>query len=223
MNAVAVRLIAKDLYLNRWLIGIALLGGTASLIALSISRAGFNFGLVFYLTTIIAYGIVLVMHAVVQERKDRSLVFVLSLPLSPADYLRAKVLAMLGTFGAPWALLSLATIGTIAITPIPDGMIPYFTVISFLMLMNFCLVLAAALSSSSEPLVTSIIIVTNASVSVLFMLLANTPIEQAAKHDAIVWLPGALELIAIEVGVSLAALALPFALRRHRQGLMFRS
>ncbi len=224
MNAVAVRLIAKDLYLNRWLIGIALLGGGLSLILLGISRVGFDFGSVFYLTTVIAYGIILVMHAVTQERKDRSLVFVLSLPLSPADYLRAKVVAMLATFIAPWALLTLGTVVVIAITPIPDGMIPYLTVIAFLMLMNFCVVLAAALTTTSEPIVTLIIIVTNASVSLLFILLANIPsIVAASKRDAVVWLPTELKLIAIEIGVALVALALPFVLRRDRRGLIFRS
>jgi ABC-type transport system involved in multi-copper enzyme maturation permease subunit len=224
MNAVAVRLIAKDLYLNRWLIGIALLCGVLSLIAGGMSRVNFNFGSVFYLTTVIAYGVVLVMHAVVQERKDKSLVFVLSLPLSPAEYLRAKMLAMLATFVAPWAFLSLGSILLIAVTPIPDGMIPQFTIVSFLMLMNFCLVLSAALLTTSEPLVTFIIIVTNVSVSLLFMLFASIPsISEASQRDAVVWLPTELKLIAIEVVVTLAALSLPFVLRRQQRGLLFRS
>jgi ABC-type transport system involved in multi-copper enzyme maturation permease subunit len=217
MNAVTVRLIAKDLYLNRWLIGIALICGVLSLIAAGLIRIDFNFGSVLYLTTVIAFGIVLVMHSVVQERKDKSLVFVLSLPLSPTEYLRAKVLAMLGTFLGPWALLSLGSMLLIAVTAIPDGMIPYFTVVSFLMLMNFCLVLSAALLSSSEPLVTFTIIVTNVSVSLLFMLLASIPsIAEASKHDAIVWLPAELQLIAIEVAVTLVALALPFVIGKSR-------
>jgi ABC-type transport system involved in multi-copper enzyme maturation permease subunit len=224
MTSIEARLIAKDLYLQRWLIGIAVGGGLASLAVTGVSRAGFSFGLVFYLTTVIAYGIVLVMHAVTLERNQKSLVFVLSLPISPAEYLRVKIIALLIAFIVPWALLTLATLIIFAITPIPDGMIPYFSIISVLMLMNFCIVLAAALMTTSDPLITLTIIVTNASVSLLFILLSNIPsISEGSKRDVLVWPREGLEIMALELAVAIIAVALPFVMRRAGRGLFARS
>jgi ABC-type transport system involved in multi-copper enzyme maturation permease subunit len=224
MNPVIARLIAKDLYLQRWLIGIAMGGGLASLAVTGISRGGSSFGMVFYLTTVIAYGIMLVMHSVGQERHQKSLVFVLSLPISPAEYLRAKMIALLLAFIGPWALLTIATLVIFAVTSIPDGMIPYFSIISVLMLMNFCIVLAAALISKSEPLITLIIIVTNASVSLLFILLSSIPaIADGSKQDVLAWPRAGVEIMGVELAVALIAIALPFALGRAGRGLVSRA
>jgi ABC-2 type transport system permease protein len=226
MTSIATRLIVKDLYLHRWLIGVALLCGLASLLvtAMTITQAGIGFGLVFYLTTIIAYGIILVMHAVTLERNKKSLVFALSLPITPAQYLRAKMVAMLIAFIGPWALLTIATMVLVAVTPLPDGMIPYLSIISLLTLMNFCVVLAASLITTSDPIITLFIIVTNASVSLLFILMSTIPsVANLVKQDAIVWPPEALAIIAIELAVTLLAMALPFALRRVGRGLFARS
>lgn len=225
MNPVIARLIAKDLYLHRWLICIALTGGIVSLIVTgSVGRGGVSFGLVFYLTTVISYGIVLVMHAVTLERNQKSLVFALSLPISPAEYLRAKMLAMLLAFVAPWALLTGTTMVLVALTPLPDGMIPYLAVVSILMLMNFCVVLAAALLARSDPIITLIIIVTNASVSVLFILMSNIPsLKDLSTRDARAWPPEALEIMAVELAVALIAIALPLAMRRAGRGLFSRA
>jgi hypothetical protein len=221
MTSIAARLIVKDLYLHRWLIGIAFAGGVVSLLITgTLTQTGVGFGLVFYLTTVIAYGIVLVMHAVTLERNQKSLVFALSLPISPAEYLQAKMLAMLLGFVGPWALLTIATMVMIAVTAIPDGMIPYLAVISILMLTNFCVVLAAALISRSDPLITLVIIVTNASVSLLFILMSTVPsLKDLASRDVHVWPPAALEIIGVELAVAVIAVALPFVMRRAGRGL----
>ena len=42
----------------------------------------FNIGMLIWLTTIVAFGVVLAMLGIATERKDRALQFVLSLPLS---------------------------------------------------------------------------------------------------------------------------------------------
>jgi hypothetical protein len=221
MTGVARHLIVKDLYLQRRLIGVAFIGGVISLVITGIAgQAGIGFGLVFYLTTVIGYGIVLVMNAVTLERNQKSLVFALSLPISPEEYLQAKMWAMLLAFVGPWALLTLTTMIMIATTSIPDGMIPYLAVVSILMLMNFCVVLAAALISRSDPIITLIIIVTNASVSVLFILMSSIPsLKDLANRDVLAWPPAALEIMGFELAVTLIAVALPFAMRRAGRGL----
>lgn len=221
MNAVTTRLIVKDLYLQRRLIALAFIGGAASLVITgTLGRAGAGFGMVFYLTTIIAYGIVLVMHAVTLERNQKSLVFALSLPISPAEYLQAKMLAMLLAFLGPWALLTIATIVLVAVTPMPDGMMTWMAMISVLMLTNFCIVLAITLISRSDGLITLVIILTNASVSLLFILMSLIPsLADLSTKDVRVWPPEALEIMGVELLLALIAVALPFMMRRAGRGL----
>ena len=58
-----------------------------------------------WLTTIVAFGVVLAMIAIANERKERTLQFVLSLPLSHGDYVRIKVIGLLLCFLVPWFVL----------------------------------------------------------------------------------------------------------------------
>jgi ABC-2 type transport system permease protein len=215
-STVVAKLVAKDLYMNRWLLGIALIGGVLSLVASGTSRTGFNVGSIFYLTTVIAFGVVLVMYAVVNERKEKSLLFVLSLPLSPAQYLRAKVLAVGSAFGAMWLLLSVGVVAMILLTGVPNGLIPFFAAVAGLMVANFCIVLAAALLTFSEPIVAVAIISTNLSVSMLFVLLSSIPsIGKATEHDVIVWSAPVFWIVGVEAAVAAVALALPFLFPRR--------
>ena len=73
-------------------------------------------GLIGGFETIIAYGIFIAMLAILKERQDRSQLFVLSLPVSPAQYSRAKVWAALIAFFAPWSLLTLFVVPGATVT-----------------------------------------------------------------------------------------------------------
>jgi ABC-2 type transport system permease protein len=220
-GSITMRLIVKDLYMNRWLIAVAAVLGLVSLLVAGINKVAFNVAGTLYLTTIIAYGVVLVMYSVVQERKDKSALFVLSLPISGDDYLRAKVLAVLVTFIVPWLALTGGGIALFAATRIPDGFIPFFLLLSVFMLMNFTLVLVAALITVSEPVITATIIITNVSVSLFFILIGSRPsIHDHIEGPVAVWSKAVFVILAVEIAVILMALILSFYLRRGRSVLI---
>ena len=102
MSALTTQLIAKELYLNRWLMIGAVIGGLLAVYVASTSTMGFNIGALTWLTIIIAMGVVLPLYGVHQERKDRALLFALSLPLSGVDYMRTKMMALMLCFLIPW-------------------------------------------------------------------------------------------------------------------------
>ena len=65
MNALTRKLIAREFYMHRWLIGISLAVGLASLAV--IARGGsmnFNIGFLAWLTTIVAFGAVVAMFGI---------------------------------------------------------------------------------------------------------------------------------------------------------------
>jgi ABC-type transport system involved in multi-copper enzyme maturation permease subunit len=101
MNMLTRKLIAKEFYLHRWIIIGSTVAGVVGLLIAAEGKVRFNIGMLMWLTTIVAFGIVLAMFAIANERKERTLQFVLSLPLSHGDYVRIKVVGLLLCFLVP--------------------------------------------------------------------------------------------------------------------------
>jgi len=219
MNLLTRKLIAKELYLYRWLLVGVTGAGLASLLTASSGEFGFNIGFLVWLTAIIALGVMLALFGVSSERKERSLLFILSLPLSPGDYVRAKLLGLLACFLLPWAALSAGAVGLVLVMPgIADGLLPYTVLLCVFLLMNFAVVLCAVLHVSSEAGMGGVIVLTNMSVSLFMMGIGRIPELGAhmGKPDA-VWNTPFWLLLAAELAITLIALALPlvFAARRR--------
>jgi ABC-2 type transport system permease protein len=220
-SSVVKQLILKDLYLHRQMLTLALVVGVLSVIGSGMSRVAFNVGSVFYLSTVIAFGVILVMYGIAQERKDKALLFVLSLPISPKQYLQAKMLSIFTIFFTPWIVLTIGAVAMILVSKVPDGMVPFLILVSTLMLMNFCVILCVALLTVNELLVTATVIITNMSVSLFFMLLGSIPEIQAhTTDDVLLWSPQFFIVLAAEIAVMIVALTLPLYFGRTRRGLI---
>lgn len=216
------RLILKDLYLYRWLIAGALLAGLASLV---LSRfvegdgvdTGPNLGFLLFLTTIIAYGVSLPM-IVLKEHQNRSELFVLSLPVSPAQYSFAKVAAALVAFLVPWTALTAGVVALTALSPAPDGGIPFFVAVMTFLLGNFCLLTALTVVTRSEIAAIAGILVTNVSVSLFLFRLGRLPGVAGRFQDAsATWSPQILTVLVIELALILLSLALALYLPSRRK------
>ncbi|MGQ3054424.1 MAG: hypothetical protein ACT6S0_21800 [Roseateles sp.] len=219
MKQLTARLIAKELYLYRWLLVGATAAGFAALLTAASGEFGFSIGFLVWLTAIIAMGVMLALFGVSSERKERSLLFILSLPLSPGDHVRAKLLGLLVCFLLPWALLSAGAVALVLVMPgIADGLLPYTVLLCVFLLMNFSLVLCGALHISSEAGMGGVIVLTNMSVSLFMMGIGRIPDlgEHMGKPDA-VWNTPFWLLLAAQLAITLMALALPlvFAARRR--------
>ena len=176
MNMLTRKLIAKEFYLNRWLIVGATGAGLAGLVIAAEGKMRFNIGMLIWLTTIIAFGVTLAMLSIASERKDRALQFVLSLPLSPGDYIRTKLLGLMICFLIPWIVLTVGAMALVLIRPnLPDGLLPYALLLCVFMLANFSVVLSGALHTSSEGVMTLLIIVTNMGVSLFIFMVGEHP------------------------------------------------
>jgi hypothetical protein len=138
------RLIAKDWYLHRvaisLMLGGAILGGAFAVIP---GQLGLSVGLSLTMCVLIALTFYLPLTTVIGERADKTLPFVMSLPVSPAEYTASKILANLLLYLIPWtvAALSFALIlrdGSTTATGIPEGyvhvlLIGFFVVFMFVL------------------------------------------------------------------------------------------
>ena len=206
-NPVARKLIAKELYLNRGLMGVAFIGGLVSLGISCLGRISFGIGSITFLTTIVAYGVVLPMLSIATERKEKSVIFALSLPISRAEYLRSKIVGVTLSFLIPWAVLLAAALAVIEATVIPDGMILLTVLLMGFLLMNFCIIVCALMTIKSEGAMTLLIIVTNVSVTFFLVGIANlTSVGPASARDVVVWDTTALAILGCEAAVIAAVI-----------------
>lgn len=219
MSPVTVQLIIKELHTYRWLIATAVAVGTFSLVLASTGKLAFNVGALAWLTTIIACGVMLPLYGIHQERKDRSLLFALSLPISAAGYTRAKMLGILLSFACLWSALAVGAVVLVLAAPgIPNGLLPYVLLLSMLLLINFSVVMCCAFLSSSEIAVSAAIILTNMGVTLFMMTIGRLPaIGGQMLGAAPVWNGAFFLVLGIEVVVMAVALGLPLIVISRRR------
>jgi ABC-type Na+ efflux pump permease subunit len=222
MKPLTRQLIAKDLHVYRWLLAGGTAAGLAGLLMAATGEVGFNIGFIVWLTAVIAVGVMLALFGVSSERKEKSLLFLLSLPLSHADYVRAKLLGLLACFLLPWGVLSAAALGLVATLPgIPDGLLPYGVLLCVFLLLNFAVVLCGALHIASEAAMGGLIILTNMSVSLFMMGVGRMPGlgEHMLKPEPVWGTPFWL-LLAAELAATLLALCLPLLVAARRRDVL---
>jgi ABC-type multidrug transport system permease subunit len=217
MSAPIVRqLILKDLYLFRWMIVAAIVAGGAGIALMPLGQVSTYVGAISLICTLIVLNIFLVMSGVVQEKKDKVLLFILSLPVSTTQYLVAKVTANLIAFFVPWLVLTAGTIAVIDVSAIPNGIVPYWVAILGYILFYYCALLAVGLLWDSTGAHAAAIIVGNVSINFFIPFLLSLPsVSGHAKHPTAVWTGDIVAIVAAEIltGALVLGLAVYFRSR----------
>ena len=209
-----VHLIRKDWQLNQRAVYGALFGGILSLMVLSKStQLSFFLGVTLLLTMLIAIGSHLVMSMVVNEHKEQTLAFSMTLPITYRDYSTAKISATLLSFLLPWATLFMGAIAVIMASPLPDGLIPIAVVMLIEVLLNICLMLSVALISESSGWTIGALMVGNVGFNAILFYLANqTSMGATMQSPVAVWTPLVFGLITLEAVIIVAMLSLTIVL-----------
>lgn len=215
MNSAVIRqLVLADLYLFRWLIAGAIGGGAGAIALMPVGRVQAYVGSVLLICALIVLNIFLVMVGVVQERKDKVQVFLLSLPISPMQYMAAKIASNATAFVVPWLLLTAATVVMIRVSWIPDGTIPFFAALLGYLLCYYCVLLSVGLVSDSTGWHATVITAGNLSVNFLIALLHGLPSVAMHRDGPIaVWTPDIVTLLVLEAAVGAAAICLAWYFR----------
>jgi ABC-2 type transport system permease protein len=219
MSIVTRKLIAKELYVNRWFVIGGAFSGVASMIVATLGKTGFNVGALTWLTTIIALGVMLALYGIMNERKEHALQFVLSLPLSIADYVRAKMLGLTLCFLVVWLVSGGAALLLVfGKDSVPDGIAPYTVLLCFFMLANFAVVLCGSLYARSEAMTSAVIVVTNMGVSIfMFTIGPMAGIQEHMWAPAPVWNSTFWTVLGCEMAVLVIAFSLPYFLAARRR------
>lgn len=219
MNAITQRLLSKELYLNRELMAGVTAAGIIGVYLASIGQMGFQLGMLCWMTSLIALGVILALNGVVQERKDRALLFVMSLPLSAKDHLAAKQSGLILCFFVPWLALTGAAILLMLLAPgSKAGLLPFTILLSVFLFLDFLVVLAGVLLLRSDALIGVLIILTNMSISVFMMIVGNLPVMLSQwSRSRPLWNEEFWSVLAIECVLMAVAVVLPRIVVARRQ------
>jgi ABC-type transport system involved in multi-copper enzyme maturation permease subunit len=219
MSIVVRKLVAKELYVNRWFMLASAVAAVLSIGAASFGGSAYNIAAITWLTTVVAWGVMLAIYGISNERKENTLQFVLSMPLSPAEYVRAKVFGLLLTYSLPWLAASGSALALVLLSPlVPDGLLPYVVLLCVFLFANFTVVICGAVHARSDAMVAGVIILTNMMVSLfMFAVGARPGIKDHMYGPTPVWNDTFFNLLSLELIVSVIAVALPLATAARRR------
>lgn len=215
------RLIWKDWYLNRGWIAAALAGGIATLAFVGAMRGtqiAMMLGTIVAATILIGMGALVTMSAAT-ERKEQTLPFAMSLPVSHLEYTASKLLGGLLIFFVLWAALVVGIVGTILLAPgFPHGLIPFAVIMSVEILMSTCLIAVVAVVTESLGWTVGSTQIGALSLNGVGWWTARLPgIRGTMNSPNFQWSGTATALVAGELAVMVLMIAIAFAVQARKQ------
>lgn len=200
------QLVYKDWYLNRKLLAIYIGGGIFSLSILSLGEWQFFMGSIMFITMLVALGNHQLSVTMINERKEQTLAFVMSLPVSPADYAMAKFLSNMVLFFVPWLLLVAVTTGVILLTPLPDGLLAFTLLVCVLIAVNHCICWSVTMFTETEAAFLMVMIGLNCLLNPALYFLARSPNIGLSRGENFIWTDTATLVLSGEIFVILLLL-----------------
>ena len=190
-------LVAKDWQLFQKQLAFLVLAGIVALCFLGLAKPwAFYVGSLMLLIVLVCAACFSISTSLMNERKEQTLAFVMSLPVSPKDFTVSKLVGNLLTFGVPFLVLLAGTLAVVLLTPLPDGLFVYSLLIFAYILFAYAVSLAAVMSVTSEGWATFAMIGTMVMINPYIMGLAQiTEISDRVSVDAIVWTTPALAIL----------------------------
>ncbi len=210
LNQPLIRLlVVKDWQLFQKQLAAHVLAGIVALALLGLARPwAFYLGSLLLIIVLVAGSCMSISNSLLVERKEQTLAFVMSLPVSPLDFTLAKMAGNLLTFGVPYLVLLLGTLVVILTTPLPDGLVVFSVLLFGHILLAYSVSLMVAMQVESEGWNIFAMIASNLLINPLIMLLGQIDaIAKPAGGEAIVWSLPAVAILSAQLLLSLAALA----------------
>jgi ABC-2 type transport system permease protein len=203
-------LMAKDFALfEKQLAANVLLGILALGLIGHASKWSFYLGCLLLIIVLVALSCFSVSNALLVERKEKTLAFVMSLPVSPLDVTLAKLIGNALTFLVPMALLWVGLAVVLLQTPGPDGFIVFATLVFGHVVMGYALSLAVAMAVRSEGWNIFVMITSQVLVNPLIAGLGQIEsIAAPSRTDAIAWSPEAQMILGAQAAITVLAFAL---------------
>jgi len=220
---VMMQLILKDWRLNSRMIFLLTLAGASALALLMIGGKAILIGTVFFFVAMIFCACLLPMQNIVNEIKKQTIPFIMSLPVSSAQYGAAKLLSTAGMFLISWlALLGAGLYMIVGRHTLPQGVIPMGMILMGFPFIGFCLVTGAALAGESEGWATAALAITNSSYWLAwYLLLTYVPsLNKGWSSPVPVWTPAVFKVLGAEFAIVFLILGLTMYIQSRKRSFI---
>jgi hypothetical protein len=202
------RIVRRDLQFSSMLIATGLVLGVAGFAVAGHGKVGGFVSIILLVSAGIAPGVFICSLFIYGERKDKSRMFSLSLPISPAQYALAKATAASIAFVAPWVALAATALIGYTLLSVPSGGAPLMTALWLFLFDQFCIFLCITLVTDHEGWFVAAIIFINTSIAPFMFFMTNMPSVGSHINEAkAFWSPTVLTVMTIEVAVAATVLA----------------
>ena len=184
------------------------------ILALSLIGTGkpwpFAVGSLLLLVLLVTIGSFSIQTSLITERKEQTVPFIMSLPVTPMEFYWGKLLGTLAIYLVPFTLVAGGSIALVLGTPLPDGLLVFFLLVYCFLLMCFCVHLCVAIAVASEAWImfTMMALMTLLG-PYIYGIVRVAAIGRNLNTNNIVWsgtsfglLAAQLAVIAIAIGVS---------------------
>lgn len=196
-------------YVVGLLIGLTLIGAARTW--------AFYAGGLILLVLLICVGGFAIGTSLLNERKEHTLPFMMSLPVTPDAFFWSKVLANATIYLVPFTIVVAGTTFLVLFTPLPDGILVWSMLIYGLLAMNFFISLGAALVIESEGWNIFVQIATSTLISPFMILLGQVDaIGKRIPTNEIVWSTPALLILAVQLVVMVLSIVVARAVFRRK-------
>jgi len=201
-------LIAKDWLLFQKQLAAYVTAGIFALCLLGMAKPwSFYLGSLMLIVVLVAAACFSISTSLLAERKEHTLAFVMSLPVTPLDFYLAKLLGNLVTFLVPFLVMLGGTIAVIAFTPLPNGLIVFATLVFGYVLLAYAVSLSVAMAVESEGWNTFAMIGSMVLINPFIMLLGQIhAISGYTNTEHVVWSAPAVSILLAQVVLSVAVL-----------------
>jgi ABC-2 type transport system permease protein len=219
INPAVHRLVIKDCQLYQKMTALYLVGGIVGLAILSMPHLYcFYMGCIILMTVMIAAGFHMINLTIINEKKEQTLPFMMSLPIRPLDYALGKLVANMLIFLVPWLMLTLGLVFITFFGPIPDGLLPFMLLILIQLVVNYLLVLSLTIITESEGWSIFAMVIVNLFLNPVIMLIARDPaFYQHFESENVVWIPEASVILAVQMLICVVCLAAVYIFQARRR------
>lgn len=182
------KLIQKDWYLSRKLIAAYMAGSIFALSCISLGEWQFFMGVTLLISMLVGMANHQVTVTIINERKEQTLPFIMSLPITPTDYAVAELIANKALFFIPWFAILIITVAVFKFSAVPDELIPLSTILCSYFLLSYCVVWAVGMTVEAEGIVILVMVAMNCLIGPLVYVLAKIPeISRYYVSPTVVW------------------------------------
>lgn len=221
MNTSIVKaLVKKDFDIMRLPIIYWWLGGLLAIAVVIFGGSGlFLFGFILFVTAMAGAGVHAVMQTVVEERREQTLAFIMSLPLTIREYTAAKLIVNVSMFGVVWLTLSVASMVIfLGDSGMQEGARPFVTIVLVGIFLAYAIILAVSMVTESIGWAIFSMVAANIGTQIFLHWASDLyGIRSVIKGDVAMWNSTELTILGGQILMIVGLIAMIFLLQTRKR------